>query len=81
MVERGRNPGDRGVTRCASGWVASRDMIRVCCASKVSLMTSEAVGRRARKNIVDMAKCARNGAMRAGEWEGSLAMIEDRAGP
>ena len=50
-----RHPGRRGVACSAGGGPARADMIRICGPREIYLVAGVAIGRRPRKDIVDVA--------------------------
>ena len=60
---------------------AGGDVIGIRGAGVVGLVAGIAVGRRARKLVVDVARCAGHRDVRAGQRESRLVVVEYRAGP
>src|ERR1039458_8858416 len=65
----------------ASGGESSRHVIWICSSGVVCLVAGVTIGRRSSKYIVDVAAGARNGDVSAGQREGCVVVVEDRACP
>ncbi len=69
------------MARGAGGGETCGDVIWIRGACEVRLVAGVAIGGSAYKDVVDVARCAWHGNMRASQWEWSVVVIEHRAGP
>ncbi len=81
VVEHCARPGRGGVAGGAAGREASRLVIRIGGAVVVLGMAGVAVGRGPSEDVIDVAARAGHGGVRAGQREGRVVVVEDRAGP
>ncbi len=81
MVKGRRRPRAGGVAENTGSGEAGSDVTGVGGAGEVGRMAGVAIGWGTYKDVVDVARCARNSDVRAGEWERSVVVIEHRASP